>query len=281
MGQTLLITGATSGIGFEAAHRLAAMGHEVILVGRNEEKLSRAVAKIKEHAGHQQVHGFCADLSQMREVRRLSERVCREVKKLDGLLNNAGALYGARQETPEGIENTFALNHLAPFLLSHLLLPLLQQSSDGRIVTVASEAHWSGYPDPDDWQQKYRYSAWQAYAQSKLCNILFTYEWARRYTHIPVTCHCYHPGMIRSGFGTTSTFFWQCVMRLAAPLMRTPAEGADTGVWLMSDPEPRHEQGLYYYDHKQRCSSLKSHDRRLAGSLWQYSEELCAIHSYA
>jgi NAD(P)-dependent dehydrogenase (short-subunit alcohol dehydrogenase family) len=273
---TILITGATRGIGQAAAVELAAQGHEVGLVGRDPARVKETAAKARDASDNPgAVHEHVADLQRMDEVRRLAAEVRDHYPKLDVLANNAGALFGSREVTPDGFERTFALNHLAPFLLTQLLLERLAADGGGRVVTTASDAHSGGLVDLDDLQTETRaYRAMSVYGTSKLENILFTRELARR-APASVTATCFHPGVVRTGFGNDSVL-WRVLTTVGAPFMRSPKSGAKSLVWLAASGEAKDLTGVYVVDEKVRQPSTQAQDDDLARLLWERSAELVA-----
>ena len=223
----VLLTGATRGIGRAAAIDLAREGVELALVGREAERV-RAVAQEAKAAGASApVHEHVADLMLMADVRALAQEARERYERIDVLANNAGALFASRQETSEGFERTFALNHLAPFLLTNLLRERLE---GGRVVTTASDAHQAGRLDLDDLQSQRSYAAMRVYGTSKLCNILFTRELAKRAPDLHA--NCFHPGVVRTGFGKNEGGIWKVLTTLGGPMFRSPARGARSLVWL-------------------------------------------------
>jgi NAD(P)-dependent dehydrogenase (short-subunit alcohol dehydrogenase family) len=278
---TILITGATRGIGEAAAVALAGQGHEVGLVGRDPERVAASAAKARSAGGTgATVHEHVADLQRMDEVRRLAAEVLDRYPVLDVLANNAGALFGSREETPDGFERTFALNHLAPFLLTDLLLERLAADGGGRVVTTASDAHTGGTVDLDDLQSERRsYRAMGVYGTSKLENILFTRELARR-APAGVTATCFHPGVVRTGFGNDSVI-WRILTTVGAPFMRSPKSGASSLVWLATSPEAKELTGVYVVDEKVRQPSAQAQDDNLAELLWERSVELVRAQQVA
>jgi retinol dehydrogenase 12 len=268
----VLITGATRGIGEAAAIALARQGVELALVGREPERV-RAVAEQARAAGTgAPVHEHVADLLLMSEVRALAEEVAASYERIDVLANNAGALFSQRKETSEGLERTFALNHLAPFLLTSLLRERL---AGGRVVTTASDAHESGRLDLDDLQSRNGYGAMRVYGTSKLCNILFTRELARRAPELHATC--FHPGVVRTGFGKNENGIWKVLTTLGAPFFRTPERGARSLVWLATSAQAAELTGAYVQDEKVTEPSAQAQDPALAEGLWQRSAELVGL----
>lgn len=267
----VLITGATRGIGEAAAVELAREGAEVAVVGRDPERV-QAVAEQARAAGDGSVYEHVADLSLMSEVRRLAQEAADRYERIDVLANNAGALFATRKETAEGFERTFALNHLAPFLLTNLLRERL---AGGRVVTTASDAHRSGRLDLDDLQSQGSYSAMRVYGTSKLCNILFTRELARRAPELHA--NCFHPGVVRTGFGKNENGFWKLATTLGGPFFRTPARGARSLVWLALSEQAAQLTGEYVVDEKVRAPSAQAQDAALAAGLWERSAELVGL----
>jgi NAD(P)-dependent dehydrogenase (short-subunit alcohol dehydrogenase family) len=266
----ILLTGASRGIGRAAALELAREGNELALVGRDRERV-RAVAGDARAAGVT-VHEHVADLTLMSEVRELANAVRDRHEHIDVLVNNAGAIFPKRRETAERLERTFALNHLAPFLLTNLLRDRLAGS---RVVTTASDAHRSGQLDLDDLQSRRSYRAMRVYGTSKLCNILFTRELARRAPELHATC--FHPGVVRTGFGKNENGIWRIGTTLAGPLLRSPARGARTLVWLAVSPAAAALNGEYVHDEVLVSPSAQARDGELARALWERSAELTGL----
>jgi NAD(P)-dependent dehydrogenase (short-subunit alcohol dehydrogenase family) len=267
----VVLTGATRGIGRAAATQLAQRGAEVVLVGREPERVEE-VAKEARAAGGGGVHQHVADLLLMSEVRRLAEELRERHAHIDVLANNAGALFASRQVTSEGLERTFALNHLAPFLLTNLLLDRLIGS---RVVTTASDAHEGGRLDLRDLQSENSYSAMRVYGTTKLCNILFTRELAHRAPQLHA--NCFHPGTVRTGFGKNETGIWKVLTTLAGPFFRSPERGARSLVWLALSGEAAALNGKYVQDEKVATPSAQAQDDELARELWERSAELVGL----
>jgi NAD(P)-dependent dehydrogenase (short-subunit alcohol dehydrogenase family) len=272
----VLLTGATRGIGRAAALELARRGAEVALVGRDRARVEDTAREARAAGGGAAVHEHVADLERMDEVRRLAAEVLERHERIDVLANNAGAMFTARHVTADGYERTFALNHLAPFLLTELLLERLCASAPARIVTTASDAHTGGALDFDDLQSERSFKPMGAYGTTKLCNILFTRELARRLEGTGVTATCFHPGLVRTGFGKTAVngALWRVALTVAAPFMRSPERGARSLVWLALSPEAAGLTGVYVQDEKVVTPSPAARDDTLAAGLWQRSEQL-------
>ena len=275
-GQVCLVTGATSGIGRIAARDIARLGARVIIVGRSPEKTEATVRQIRAETGTTAVESLVADLSSQAEVRRLAEQVQARCDRLDVLVNNAGAMFLKRLESVDGIEMTLALNHLSYFLLTNLLLPLLKASAPARIVNVASDAHKGASINFDDLQAKQKYSGWRAYQRSKLANILFTNELARRLDGTGVTVNSLHPGFVRTNFLQVFEGRWggRLVRAIAERIAISPEQGARTSIYLASSPDVAGVTGRYFVKGKHVASSAQSLDPAAAERLWRISEEM-------
>jgi NAD(P)-dependent dehydrogenase (short-subunit alcohol dehydrogenase family) len=272
-GRTVLITGATTGIGRATALGLAAMGAHVAIVGRDRSRTEDAALEIRA-AGGGPVAGFVADLSSRSEVRRLAAEVVRRLLRVHVLVNNVGGYWNTRHVTADGLERTLAVNHFAPFLLTTLLLDRLQQSAPARVVTVASNAHTMGHIDFDDLQGERDYSGARAYNQSKLANVLFTYELARRLQGTAVTANALHPGVVSTAFGAEDPSGAQrLLVPFIRPFMRSPAQGAATSIHLASAPELEQVTGRYFANSAPKRSSERSYDQAVAARLWQVSAD--------
>lgn len=275
-GKVALITGGTSGIGKATAVALAAMGAEVVVTVRNPERGERAVEEIRRDSGGK-VTLMLADLAVQAEVRRLAEEFKARYDRLDVLVNNAGLVQSERTETPDGIETTLAVNHLAPFLLTNLLLDLLKASAPSRVITVSSEAQRWGKIDLDDLQSRRRYRGMPVYGMTKLANIMFTYELAERLGGTGVTANCVHPGGVNTNFGTNNRGIMTLLFRAFKPFMRSPEQGADTVIYLASSPDVEGMTGKYLSDRKIITASKQAYDEDLRRRLWEVSEELTGL----
>jgi len=273
-GKTCLVTGATSGIGAETAAALAAQGARVILVGRNPEKGQERLAQIRSTTGSDQLEFFQANLASQEEIYRLAEMFYKTHPALDVLVNNAGGVFMRRQYSPDRIEMTFALNHLSYFLLTHLLLDALKSAPKARIVNVSSAAHEYAQIAFDNLQGDRGYSGWAAYAQSKLANLLFTYELARRLKKTGITANALHPGFVATHFGSNNPGLPGWLLRLSRLGAISPAEGARTSVYLASAPQVEALTGKYFVRQKPVPSSPASYDETTAFLLWQISAEM-------
>jgi NAD(P)-dependent dehydrogenase (short-subunit alcohol dehydrogenase family) len=275
-GKRVLITGATNGIGLAAAEALAARGARLAIVARSESRGRDAVARIRAAGGSDaSVDVLLADLSSQASVRRLAADVLDRYPRLDALVNNAGALFGTRRLTEDGIEATWAVNHLAPFLLTTLLLDRLQESAPARVVTTASDAHRGAHIPFDDLEaeRSYRALGFGRYGESKLANILFTAELGRRLAGTGVTVTCFHPGLVASGFNRNNGRLFSAVMAILKPFSRSPERGADTLVWLVESPEVPGESGGYFVDRRPATPAAAARDMEAAARLWQVSQD--------
>ncbi len=270
-----VVTGATNGIGQYTAQALAGMGYRVVVVGRSHERCAQTVAHIRTEVPAAEVSSFVADLSAQAEVKALAEYIQRTYDRLDVLLNNAGAYFADRQLSVDGIEMTWALNHMAPFLLSKQLLDMLRASAPARIITVSSDAHRMGRINLDDLQGARKYQGWPAYAQSKLANLLFTYELADRLHGADVTVNALHPGFVASGFGHNNQ---SLSMRMFAALQRrfaiSVAEGAQTSIYLASHPDVAETTGSYFVKCLPVAAAKHAYDVTTRRRLWEVSERL-------
>jgi len=275
LGKVCVVTGATSGIGAVTARRLSEDGATVVVVARSRAKGEQTVRTIEASAGAGRAALVVADFAAFADVRRAASEILAKYPRLDVLVNNAGAIHMTRETTKDGLEATFAVNHLAPFLFTRLLLPRLEESAPARIVNVASRAHKRSGIDFDDIEHTKNYRGFPVYAQSKLCNILFTYELARRLTDTRVTANCLHPGVIASGFGKNQPGFFNFGARLVAPLLWTAEKGARTSIYLAEAPELASVSGKYFdSDTREIRSSRVSYDRDAQRRLWELSERM-------
>ncbi len=276
--KTVMITGATAGIGRQTALKIAEMGATVVLVGRNEAKARDVVSAIQQETGNDRVSYLLADLSSMRSTEALAQEYRTRFDRLDVLVNNAGAIIMTRGETVDGFENTFALNHLVGyFYLTNLLLDLIVASAPARIVNVSSGAHSFAKMNFDDLQGKQKYSGFRAYGQSKLANLMFTYELARRLEGTGVTVNALHPGFVASNFGQTNNE-QNTLVRLGIRATQIVAiseeQGAETSIYLATSPEVEGMTGLYFDKQQPKASCKESYDVAEQALLWQVSEQL-------
>jgi NAD(P)-dependent dehydrogenase (short-subunit alcohol dehydrogenase family) len=278
-GRVCMITGATSGIGKAAALGIARRGAEMVLVCRDRGRAESVQAEIFELTGSRP-EVMLADLSAQREVRSLAERFLTTGRPLHVLVNNAGLLLTRRTETVDGLETTFAVNHLAPFLLTNLLLDRLRASAPARIVTVASEAHrFAGRIRFDNLNAERSFRGMRIYGQSKLANILFTRELARRLAASGVTANCLHPGTVATRFGTNNGGFYRFGMRLIARFIRTPEKGAETVIYLAASPGVEGVTGKYFFDCRERTPGRGARSDEDARRLWELSASMTGLSS--
>ena len=275
-GKTILITGATNGIGLVAARELARLDAHIVLVGRNPERCAEAAEQIRSETGNNEVEHIVADLSTRDGVQHTAHEFKKRHTRLDVLLNNAGAIFLTRQVSKDGIEMTFALNHLNYFHLTILLLDILKASGAARVINVSSGAHEGARINFDDLQFEKGYQGLTAYGQSKLANVLFTYELARKLEGSKVTANALHPGFVNTGFAKNNGWFAKYGMLLMAPFQRKPREGAQTSIFLASSPEVEGVTGKYFVDSKSTPSDPVSYNRATAERLWQVSFEMIA-----
>jgi len=269
-----IITGATSGIGHATFASLAAKGATLGLVCRNKDKGKSILTAIKDKTKNNNIRLFIADLSSQVEIRRVAAEIIAAYPHIDVLINNAGAINPVRIETVDGIETTFAVNHLAYFLLTNLLLDKLKAAPKARIISVASQASMMGTINFDDLNYQKYFSAMKTYAQSKLANIMFTYLLARRLKRSNITANCMHPGGVKTNFGRNLKGFTGAIFQNLGSLMRTAEKGAETVIWLATAPEVEKISGKYFKDMKVIKSSKISYHIETQQKLWDASEKL-------
>ena len=272
-----LVTGATSGVGLVTAQALAQQGATVLVVARNPERGAATVKRMAQDTGNPNIDLLLADLSSQAQIRQLAAAVQRRCTRLDVLVNNAGALFTRRRLSADGLEMTLALNHLGYFLLTNLLLDRLKASASARIVNVASNAHRGGRINFADLQGQRRYGGWRAYCQSKLANLLFTYELARRLGNTGVTANAVHPGFVATGFGRNNPGAFAWLIRIAQCAALSPEQGATTLIYLASSPEVQGVTGTYFVKKRAVPSSKASYDQAAARRLWDISADLTSL----
>jgi retinol dehydrogenase-14 len=277
-GKTVLITGGTSGIGRATAIGLAELGAQVAITGRDLGRVEAAAAEIHLTTGNPDIHGFAADLSSQAEVRRLAAQVLDAYPRLDVLVNNVGGFWATRHVTADGLERTFALNHLAAFLLTDLLLDRLKASAPARVVTVSSGAQSLGRIEFDDLQGERKYSGQTAYNQSKLASVMFTYELARRLVGTGVTATVLHPGVVSTAFGAEDpSRIFKLIVPFYRPFMKTPQQGAATSIYMASSPAVDGVTGQYFAGRRPKPSNKASYDLAAATRLWHVSADLVGL----
>ncbi|QHL86249.1 SDR family NAD(P)-dependent oxidoreductase [Nibribacter ruber] len=272
-GKVMVVTGASSGIGLATTQALAQTGATVVLVCRHAGRAQEAMDQIMAKVPHAQLQLHLADLSSLEEVRRLAQDLQAAYPVIDVLVNNAGIIPGLRSTSKEGLETAWVINHLAPFLLTNLLMDNLLAAPQGRIINLTSEAHRLGQIDFAQLGNPKHYSAITAYADSKLANILFTYELARRVEFTNLTVNCVHPGVVATNFGKGSSGFVRALLFMGRLFMRTAAKGAETPVFLATSPSMATLSGKYFKDKKQIKSAVGTYNAHTARRLWEVSEE--------
>ena len=274
-GKVFLITGATEGIGKAASLSFAKGGATLVLVGRNREKTERTVTDLRAASGNEAITHLLGDMSKLADVRTVAEDFRRKHDRIDVLINNAGAVFKDYALSADGIEMTFALNHVGYFVLTAALLDLVRKTPGARIVSTSSGAHRGGKVNLDTIVKRNGKAGFSAYSDSKLANILFTRELARRLDGSGATANCMHPGFVRTGFGMNNPGWMASVISVASSLFaRTPEKGAETLVWLATSPEAAQHNGQYFYDKKIASTSKRAQDDTLAKALWELSEKL-------
>lgn len=274
-GKTFLITGATAGIGKETAREIAKTGANVVLVARDKAKGESVVEELKRATNNEKIDLLVGDLSLITEIRRVADEFQSKYERLDVLVNNAGAIFDEREVTVDGLEKTFALNHISYFLLTNLLLDKLKKSEAARIVSVSSAAHSFGKIDFDNLQSEKSFSKLGSYSNSKLMNVLFTYELARRLKETNITANCLHPGAVASNFGDGISGIFSYVMWIFKNTIAISSEkGAETSVYLATSSEVENLTGKYFDSKNVVQSSTASHDENLQKRLWEASEKI-------
>ena len=279
--KTCVITGATSGIGLGIAKGLAARDFELVLIGRDARKGKDVIELLKGVSGNTSVNYFNIDLCSQKQIRKAGEEIRSTYPRIDVLINNAGVWTSRCEFTEDKIEKQFAVNHLAYFLLTHILYPNLASSPDGRVINIGSDSHKFGRMNFEDLNLERSYHGLKAYGQSKLANLLFTYEFHRRKQHGHVSVYCVQPGLVKTDIGVKHTnpfhsFMWK-LRRLGG---MTPEQAAETAVYLATAPEAAGRSGLYWDRSKPKPSSTRSKNPEDAARLWKVSEQLCGIENY-
>jgi len=279
-GKVCIVTGANSGIGKATALGLAQMGATVVMVCRNKVKGEEAQNEIKKKSGNDAIDLILADLASQTSIRQLAENIQQHYQQLHVLINNAGVVNLTRRETSDGFEMMFAVNYLAPFLLTNLLLEKLKASVPARIINVSSESHQAGYIEMEDLQSEKQYKFMRSYGQSKLALVLFTYELARRLQGTEVTANCLHPGFVATNIGQNDvgSFSRSIIKLIFSRLGISPEEGAKTSIYLASSPEIEGVTGKYFAKSIPVRSAPISYDETLQGQLWDESVKLVNLH---
>jgi retinol dehydrogenase 14 len=281
-GKVVLITGGTGGIGKATAIGLAILGARVGIVGRDRARAGQSAADIHAASGNWQIDAFAADMTSQAEVRKLAGAVHAAYPRLDVVINNVGGFWAHRHSTADGLERTFALNHLAPFLLTNLLLDRLMACAPARVVNVSSGAQSMGRIDFDDLQGTRGYSGQRAYSQSKLANVVFTNELARRLAGTGVTATSLHPGVVSTSFGAEdqATFF-AVISSVVKPFLKMPAQGAQTSIYLASSPDVEGVSGEFFASRKPKTANRAAYDLDLGARLWRISADLVGVTATA
>jgi NAD(P)-dependent dehydrogenase (short-subunit alcohol dehydrogenase family) len=276
-GKRVLITGATRGIGLAAAVELARRGAKLAIVARSQERAADTVRLIKAANATARVDVLEADLASQPSVRKVAAEVLERYPELDVLVNNAGAVYASHELTADGVEMTWAVNHLAPFLLTNLLLGRLKESAPARVITTSSDAHQGGHIPFEDLpaEKSYGLQGFERYGQTKLANILFTLELAGRLEGTGVSAYCFHPGLVNTGFNHNNGLLMRIGMAIVRPFSRTPEKGAETLVWLADSPDAG-PSGAYFHDRKPVTPTTAAQDAGVARRLWEVSEKQTA-----
>lgn len=275
-GKVCIVTGANAGIGKETALGLARLGADVVMVCRDRQRSEAALREIKHKSGNDRVELMLCDFSSQNSIRQFAQEFKHHHQRLDVQVNNAGVVLRVRSMTEDGLESTFAINHLGYFLLTNLLLDVLKKSAPSRIVSVASAAHKFGKLDVKGWPTGRDYSAFGAYSNSKLANVLFTYELARRLKGTGVTANCLHPGGVGTNLFRGLPKFVQALIKLVTI---SPERGARTSIYLASSPEVEGVSGKYFARSRQQESSEASRNEEAARMLWELSEDLTGMNT--
>jgi NAD(P)-dependent dehydrogenase (short-subunit alcohol dehydrogenase family) len=276
-GKVCLVTGATSGIGLVTARELARQGAVTVVVGRNAQRCAAAAERIRQETGNPSADFIAADLSSQAQIRQLAKAFQSRYSRLDVLVNNAGGFFLRRMQSVDGIEMTWALNHLSYFLLTNLLLETMRANPPGRIVNVSSGAHYGGRINFADLQGKRGYFGWTAYSQSKLANVLFTSELARRLDGSRVTANALHPGFVATNFAKNNGWVVRLAMTLAHIGALSPEDGARTSIYLACSPEVDGVSGKYFYKEQEIPSGPTSYDLDAARRLWEISTQMTGL----
>jgi NAD(P)-dependent dehydrogenase (short-subunit alcohol dehydrogenase family) len=276
-GNVCIVTGANAGIGKETALSLAKKGASVVMVARSRERGEAARDAIRAESGNENVDLMLADLSVQDDIYDLAQAFRTRYDRLDVLVNNAGAIFMERKESADGLEITFALNHMGYFILTNLLLDMLKASAPARIINVSSDAHRGASLDFNDLQHEESYSGFDVYGESKLMNILFTHELARRLEGTGVTANSVHPGFVGSNFAKNNGLLARIAMTVLRPFARSPEKGAETPIYLASSPEVAGVNGEYFKDKEAKRSSRASYNEETARRLWEVSESLTQV----
>ena len=274
--QTILITGATNGIGLITARELAAMGAQVVIVGRDPSRAAETVKSMRDITGNPRVDALVGDLSNQADVRRIAGEFRQRYDRLNVLINNAGGVFYRHRLSAEGYDMTLAVNHLSYFMLTNLLLDMIKESAPARIINVSSAAHWVERINPDKFTNNFKIGGWWAYSQTKLMNILFTYELARRLDGT-VSANCLHPGVVATHLGRSTDGIFRQAWDLWERMGPAPERGAQTSIYLASSPDVHGVTGKYFVNCKPQRSSPESYNEDTARRLWDASREMTGV----
>jgi NAD(P)-dependent dehydrogenase (short-subunit alcohol dehydrogenase family) len=272
-----VITGANSGIGFETAKALAQKGAYLVMVCRNEDKAEAARAEIIKETSNPGIDIVLCDFAIQAEIRKAAGEIKKNYKKIDVLINNHGFLASEQEETVDGLEKTFAVNHIGYFMFTNLLLDRIKAADQGRIISVASEAHRAGEFDPENIQLSDNFTPWKAYGNSKLFNILFTKELAHQLVETNVTANCLHPGVVASNFAQSGSWIMRVLFTIGKPFFVSPKKGAETSIYLATSDKVKDVSGAYFRSKKVATPSKTARNADAAGQLWDISKKLCSI----
>jgi len=281
-GKVFLVTGATEGIGKAASLEFAKRGATLVLVGRNKAKSEQVLAELKKNSGNDHIELLLGDLSKMADIRAVTAAFKRKYDRLDVLANNAGAAFNTLQHSEDGLEMTFALNHIGYFLFTYELMELIKKTPGARVVSTSSGAHQAGRISEDQFETIARRTdgktAFRPYGDSKLANVLMTRELARRLKGSTATANCFHPGFVQTGFGMNTSGMLKMLIKFTASIFaRTPEKGAETLIWLATSPEAANHTGQYFFDKKVARITANAQDDGLATKFWEYSAKLCGV----
>jgi NAD(P)-dependent dehydrogenase (short-subunit alcohol dehydrogenase family) len=277
LGKVVVITGATSGIGQAAAEHLAKLGVRIVMIARDRDRAEQTLSRLREIAPDAAHGAYFADLSLMADVRRVAAEIVAAEPRIDVLINNAGGHFALRKITAEGIERTFALNHMAYFVLTQCLRERLIASAPARVVNTGSVAHLPRSIDFDNLQTTRHYDTFRAYGRSKLCNILFTRELARRFEGTGVTANCVDPGIVATNLGQRDGGVFALLMRTAMLFAGRPDRAVDTIAYLAGSPEVANATGQYYFGRRRALQSRAAQDDKVAARLWLESERIADL----
>lgn len=278
MTRTILVTGATSGIGKASTEQLIRQGHRLIVLARNATKVESLCTELLQHYPDAVIEPVIADLSDLDSVKVASDKILSSFKSIDTLLNNAGGIVPTHQLSRQGYEMTLASNHIGHFLLTLELLPLLQNSEDARVVNVSSAAHKSGKLDFNDLHMKKSFTPFKAYCNAKLANVYFTFELHRRFRKDGISCNALHPGVINTGFGNDLTGFWKFILDIGKPLLTSPRKGAATNVFLASSDSVKGKSGAYFQSKKEVKAGTIAYDKVASAQLWEESMKMISYY---